>query len=142
MSNLYIQMRDGQPYQHPIFEQNMREAFPHVDLDNLPDGFRRFVRVNRPDLGPYEKNQTCSYVPAEGSPQTYTDEWSCENMTAEEVTAKQNAVKADWTQNGYPSWTFNETTCAFDPPTPMPTGSEDQEYVWDEETLSWVILGE
>ena len=142
MSNLYIQMRDGQTYQHPIFEQNMREAFPDVDLSNLPEGFCRFVRVDRPALGPYEKNQTCSYVAVEGSEKTYTDEWSCEDMTAEEVTAKQNAVKADWAQNGYPSWTFNEATCAFEPPTPMPAEAEGQHYVWDEETLSWVLLGE
>jgi len=142
MSNLYIQMRDGQPYQHPIFEQNMREAFPNVDLGNLPEGFCRFVRVNRPVLGPYEKNQTCTYVAEEGVEKTYTDNWSCENMTAEEITAKQNAVKADWTQSGYPSWTFNETTCAFEPPTPMPADTEGQSYVWDEETLSWILFGE
>ena len=142
MINFYIQMRDGQPYQHPILEQNMREAFPDVDLDNLPDSFCYFVRVNRPDLGPYEKNQTCSYVPVEGSLKTYTDEWSCENMTAEEITAKQNAVKAAWVQNGYPSWTFNEATCAFEPPTPMPTETEGQHYVWDEEALSWFVVGE
>lgn len=133
-------MRDGQPYQHPIFEQNMREAFPEIDLDNLPEGFCHFVRVNRPVLGPYEKNQTCSYVAVEGVEKTYTDHWSCENMTAEEIAAKQEAVKSDWLQNGYPSWTFDEATCAYQPPTPFPENVEGRPYEWEEETLSWVLV--
>ena len=37
----------------------------------------------------------------------------------------------------YPSWTFNETTCAYEPPTAMPL---DGEYSWDESTTSWATL--
>lgn len=36
----------------------------------------------------------------------------------------------------YASWTLNETTCLWDPPTPMPI--EGGPYKWDEDTLSWV----
>ena len=34
------------------------------------------------------------------------------------------------------SWTLNEDTCRWDPPTPMPT--DGKMYSWNEETLSWV----
>jgi hypothetical protein len=46
----------------------------------------------------------------------------------------------------YPSWTLNEDTCDWEPPTPMPVNpyTPDQEaywlepqYQWDEATLSW-----
>ena len=36
----------------------------------------------------------------------------------------------------YPSWTLNETTCVWQPPTPMPQDS--QQYAWNETTQSWV----
>ena len=55
-------------------------------------------------------------------------------MTEEEKTEKQNAIKAEWAENGFASWTFNEETCSFDPPTEKPDG----DYWWDEETTSWV----
>jgi len=35
----------------------------------------------------------------------------------------------------YDSWTLNESTCLWDPPTPMPV--DGQEYVWNEGTTSW-----
>lgn len=35
----------------------------------------------------------------------------------------------------YDSWTLNESTCLWDPPTPMPL--DGQEYVWNEDTTSW-----
>jgi len=34
------------------------------------------------------------------------------------------------------SWTLNEDTCRWDPPTPMP--NDGNRYIWNEETLSWV----
>ena len=43
---LFIQIKDGQPHEHPIMDWNMRAAFPDIDLDHLPDGFAQFIRVN------------------------------------------------------------------------------------------------
>jgi len=34
------------------------------------------------------------------------------------------------------SWTLNETTCIWDPPTPYP--DDGGIYRWDESTLSWI----
>lgn len=36
----------------------------------------------------------------------------------------------------YSSWTLDENTCLWSPPTPMPT--DDKRYFWDETTTSWV----
>ena len=44
----------------------------------------------------------------------------------------------------YSSWTLNEDTCLWQPPTPMPndvgTGTPPKTYDWDENTLSWIII--
>ena len=131
---LFIRIQNGQPFEHPIFGDNFRQAFPNVDTNNLPPEFARFVRVTAPVLGPYEKNQTVSYQLVDG---VYTDVFTCEQMTAEEITVKQDQVKANWIANsGFASWTFNETTCAFEAPTPYPT--DGKPYRWDEPTTSWI----
>lgn len=36
----------------------------------------------------------------------------------------------------YNSWTLNEDTCMWDPPTPYP--DDGNFYYWDEETTSWI----
>jgi len=36
----------------------------------------------------------------------------------------------------FPSWVFNEDTCNWAPPTPMP--NDNKFYLWDEITTSWV----
>ncbi len=103
---LFIRIKDGQPFEHPIFGDNFREAFPDVDTNNLPAGFARFVRVEPPVIGVYEKNQTVSYQLVDG---VYTDVFSVEQMTTEEVAAKQQATKDMWAaNNGSASWVFNE----------------------------------
>lgn len=41
----------------------------------------------------------------------------------------------------YPSWVLDEETCLWEAPTSMPTGTDNQ-YVWDEDTTSWVVDSE
>ena len=38
-------------------------------------------------------------------------------------------------QKPYPSFVLNESTCQWDPPIPYP--SDNKNYIWDEESLSW-----
>lgn len=40
----------------------------------------------------------------------------------------------------YASWTLNENTCLWDPPTPYPDDGE--RYVWNESTTSWDLVEE
>ena len=132
---LYIRIVNGQPFEHPIFGDNFRQAYPDIDTNNLPENFARFIRVEPPLLGPYEKNQTLSYKLVNG---VYTDVFSCEQMTAEEIAIKQQTIKNAWSaENCYPSWIFNEITCRYEAPTAKPT--DGNKYLWDEASISWVI---
>lgn len=38
----------------------------------------------------------------------------------------------------YPSWVLDEQTCQWSPPVQYP--SDDNRYVWDESTISWVSI--
>jgi hypothetical protein len=58
---LFIQVRDGVPYEHPILGDNFRQAFPDVDTSNLPAGFAAFVRVPPPDIGEFEVYEGVTY---------------------------------------------------------------------------------
>lgn len=78
---LYIQIKDGQPYEHPIFGDNFREAFPHVDINNLPLEFARFVRVPQPTIGIFEVNEGVTYELIDG---VVYDVWHVRPMTTEE----------------------------------------------------------
>ena len=134
---LYIRIKDGQPFEHPIFGDNFRQAFPNLDVNNLPPEFAKFERVERPELGVYEilSFNEPTYELIDG---VYKDVWHKRNMTAEEIASKQQAVKDVWALNGFTSWVFNETTCAFEAPTPMPT--DGKKYQWDEPTVSWIEI--
>ena len=36
----------------------------------------------------------------------------------------------------YPSWTLDEDTCLWEPPTPAPT---EGQFIWDEASVSWLV---
>lgn len=129
----FIQIRDGQPIEHPVLESNMRVAFPKMDLDNLPDTWAEFVRHPVPKIGPYQVYQGCIYEWIDGKVQ---DVHQVREMIESERQDKIQFVKDQWSSGGgFPSWTFNEAECRFDPPVPYPEG--DEIHVWDEDSLSW-----
>lgn len=130
--DLFIQIQEGKPYEHPIVGDNFRQAFPDIDTNNLPKSFARFVRIDPPVVGVYEIYEGVTY---EWSGDSVTDAHHVRAMTAQEKTAKQNKVKADWAEHGYASWIFDEAACAFKSPVPYPT--DNKIYRWDEEAASW-----
>jgi len=132
--NLYIQLQNGEPVNHPIMEDNLRQAFPEMDLNNLPETFARFERVVPTVLGIYEISEGATYEWVDG---VVKDVHHRRAMTLEERTAKQDAAKNAWQQNnGFASWTFNEDQCQFEAPSPYP--ADGKIYVWDEPTVAWV----
>lgn len=133
---LFIRIKDGQPFEHPIFGDNFREAFPHVDVNNLPPEFARFERVQPPAWGPYDKNQRVQYE--RGADGVYRDVWHCDPMTPAEIAAKQQAVKDVGAP--FPSWAFNEETCSFVAPVAYP--NDGNVYAWRESDQSWVYMPE
>lgn len=132
---LYIQIRNGIPFEHPIFGDNFKQAFPHIDCDNLPAEFARFERVPAPSVGVYEVNDGVTYEWENG---VVKDVWHIRSMTADEKMAKQEKVKEIWATVGFASWSFNEVTCRFDPPILMP--NDGKMYDWNEDNQNWVEI--
>lgn len=130
---LFIQLQNGQPLEHPIFADNFVQAFPEVDTENLPSTFARFVRVAPPDVGVYEVYEGVTY---EWQGDVVTDVHHVRPMTSEEILQKQEAVQVFWAQHGFPSWVFDAATCAYNPPVPYPEDGDI--YIWDEEVTNWV----
>jgi hypothetical protein len=118
---LYIRIKDGQPFEHPIFGDNFRQAFPDVDVNDLPPEFAKFVRVEPPVVGFLEVYEGVSYELIGG---VYTDVHRIRPMNTEEKTTKQQEIIAKFNQREYASnwsaWTFDETTYAMVPPIPRP----------------------
>ena len=131
---LYIRIKNGQPFEHPILDDNFKAAFPHVDTNNLPPEFARFDRIPQPVIGVYEVYEGVTY---EWDANRVKDVHHTRPMTAQEKTDKQNAVKAAWIVSpNWASWIFDEVTCSFKPPVPRP--ADGKFYRWNEPTVSWV----
>ena len=128
---LYIRIKDGKPFEHPIFGDNFRQAFPSIDTNNLPPEFARFVRVAAPTVGMFEVYIDCVYQMVDG---VYTDVHNMRPMSAEEKAAKIEQARA----NLRPNWTLNEETLERVKP-PRPTVKGDYPYRFDFEANDWAI---
>jgi hypothetical protein len=124
---LYIRIKNGQPFEHPIFGDNFRQAFPDVDVNNLPAEFARFERVERPTLGMYEvmTSETAIYELIDG---IWKDVWHKRDMTTEEKVAKQQAAVTlfntrDQAEN-WSAWILDEATCTMIPPIARPEADQ------------------
>jgi hypothetical protein len=131
---LFIRLKNGQPFEHPILGDNFRQAFPDVDVNNLPEWAVKFVRVEYPTIGVYDVYDGVTY---EWSGDVVTDVHHVRPMTDDEKLTKQNHVKSEWANGlNFASWSFDEPTCSFKSPVPYPTDGKN--YTWDEATVSWV----
>jgi hypothetical protein len=133
MMRLFIQIRDGEPFEHPIQEDNFKFAFPSIDMGNLPEEFMNFERVDQ-RTGLYEVFTEMPY---------FIDGDTVKNgekraMTAEEKEGKIQELKDHWEIIGFPSWVFDEARGDFDPPIPYP--NEDKKYKWNEHIVNWVEI--
>lgn len=116
--NLYIETENGQTKNHPAFEDNLMQAFGAI-----PEHWELFVRVEQPTLEVYQalESQEAVYVKVDG---VWTDVWSVRDMTAEEKTAKQQAVVTAFNDRpqaeNWSVWTLDGATCTMQPPIPRP----------------------
>ena len=135
--NLYIQIEDGQPVNHPAVEDNLVQAFGEV-----PAHWEPFVRVEHPTLGEFEKwgDPRFTYEKVDG---VWTDVYHVVEITAEEKAAikqaKIDAYKTTWAllpqRDNFSAWVFNEETIKYEPPIPRPT---DREVIWSGANNGWV----
>jgi hypothetical protein len=132
---LYIKLLNGKPVDHPITKENMESAYSHVDLDNLPVDWAKFVRVPRPQLGTYDVAE----VYYEWVGDVVMDVWYTHTMGEEEKQQKQARVKKSWIEDGgFSNWVFNEETCSHVPPVSMP--QDGKLYIWVQEATKWVEI--
>jgi hypothetical protein len=133
--NLYIQVENNLPVNHPAFEDNLIDAF-----GSIPSNWEPFIRVERPTPSVYQVlgSEDPTYQKVNG---VWTDVWDLTEMTDAEKTAKQQAVKDAWAArtnaSNFTAWTFDESICAYVPPTPKPT--DGKQYFWQGTTNSWVV---
>ena len=100
---LFIRIKNGQPFEHPIFADNFAQAFPNVDVNNLPPEFAKFKRVKPPNLGIFEVYEGATYEYVDG---IYTDIHHVRLMTEDE---KQQKI-IDLRNIPHPDgWVFSET---------------------------------
>tara|TARA_R110002126_G_scaffold34736_4_gene107324 strand:+ start:341 stop:838 length:498 start_codon:yes stop_codon:yes gene_type:complete len=137
--NFVIRVENGQPVDHPIAIENFRQAFPHLDENNLPPEFVAFERVPQPVLGPYEMMDSLetTYQWVDG---VLKDVWPVRPMTPEEKALKIAAMKSFQTMGPnaeqYAAWTFDEEKCVYVPPYPKP--NDGKNYFWQGTTNTWV----
>jgi hypothetical protein len=119
---LYIQTENNQTINHPAFEDNLLQAF-----GSIPDTWEPFTRVERPVPGVYEvlESDMPVYAKVDG---VWADVWALRDLTAEEKTAKQQAVRdafnAREQAENWSAWTLDEATCTMQPPIPRPEPDE------------------
>lgn len=126
---LFIRLVDGQPFEHPIIEQNFVDAFPDIDINNLPENFAEFIRVERPTCGIFETADLVYQF--EGS--FVKDIWTVRSMTDAERTAK---IEESRQNKPFDSWIFNEELCVYEPPVACP--NDGKSYRWDESVINWI----
>jgi hypothetical protein len=106
---LFIRIKDGQPFEHPILGDNFRQAFPHIDVNNLPSEFVRFERIERPPIGVYEVYEGVTYEWVDG---IIKDVHHVRSMTEQERQAKIDKVRAIFTPTE-DNWVFDEAICLW-----------------------------
>ena len=131
---LFIQIRDGAPFEHPIQEDNFKFAFPQIDMNNLPEEFMDFERVDQKT----ELYEVFTEMPYFIDADNVVRNGTKRDMTAEEKAAKIQELKDHWEIIGFPSWVFDETTGDFSAPLPYP--DQDRKYRWNEDIVNWVEI--
>lgn len=133
--NLYIEIENGQPKNHPAFEDNLMQAFGVI-----PANWEFFVRVKRPMLEVYQvlESETATY---EKINDVWTDVWSVRNMTDQEKTNKQQATKDAFNSQeqaeNWSAWTLDEATCEMVPPIPRPEPIKGVLVMWCGADNNW-----
>jgi len=88
--DLYIQLKDGEPFEHPIPDWNMKMFFPDLDPSNPPEGFGRFERVPYPELTPTQivdkiNYELSNYYTDLYKTKTWTDVYHVRDLSQEEL---------------------------------------------------------
>ena len=128
---LFIQIENGQPVNHPVYDFNLIQAF-----GTIPQGWAMFNRIEQPNgliTTPFQK-AVCTYGLSSDNV-TWEDKWSLVDMTADEKTALIAETEA---HPPGPNVTLNTETLNWTPNIAKPT--DGKKYIWDSLTGSWVEI--
>lgn len=132
---LYIRLKNGAPFEHPITEHNLLQSFPHIDLNNLPEYISIFEKTDPHITKVYETADLIYSV----ENNVVKERWSIRSMTDQEKKEKQDLVKKLWISlHPNSQCVFDEETCSFVPPISYP--SDGRTYEWSDETSSWIEI--
>jgi hypothetical protein len=115
---LYIEIENGQPKNHPAFEENLLLAFGFI-----PAHWEEFIRVEKPETEVYKvlENKEPIYQKVND---VWTDVWFFRDMTVQEKQDKQQSVIYLFTSRpqaeNWSAWYLDEISCEMVPPTPKP----------------------
>ena len=134
---MFIQIRNGQPFEHPIFGDNFRQAFPHIDVNNLPPEFARFERVQCPNNASTFQVDELTYQWVDN---VVKDVWTVRPMTDEEKAAVHQQVIDAWAlipnAFNFTAWVLDEATLRMVPPIPRPV-EEGKIFRWSGADNNW-----
>lgn len=129
--NLFIELKDGKPINHPISESNLRAFYPNLKVESPPQGFARFVKKSEPIKPPNLRLDYAEYVldeklTKENGSLTYTDNYVFRPYTTEEREELIREFKK--ISPNEKDWVFDEETLTLVPPIPKPTDGKN--YIW------------
>ena len=127
--NLYIELEEGRPINHPLQESNLLLIYPDINLENLPENLCKFVRVEKPISKWDEVVEGPEYKMIDG---ICYDVWTV-NKISDEV--RESMLSTLTASNPYPSWTVDIINHTLIPPISKPTEGEWQ---WDESIINWI----
>jgi hypothetical protein len=83
---LFIKVVNGQTVDHPVFEENLLQAFP----DGIPSEYEPFERIQPTQIPKTYEKSICEYVKNNNG--VWSDSWSIREMTDEEKQIKTNEL--------------------------------------------------
>ena len=126
--NLYIKLENNIPIGYPTMIENLINSLSGFNPDTNNYGYVKFNKCPVPIVEePYLQVELIHTV--------YNNEcyemYKVRTMTQQE---KNDKIASMQSLKPYASWIFDEPSCRWIPPTPMPDGK----YRWNEETVSWI----
>lgn len=128
---LFIKVENGEPIEHPIFEDNFALAFPDIDIsaDNVPPGYALFIRVEKPNIDRFEVYEGVTY---EWNGWAFADKHHVRPMTAAERDEEIEKVKA---LRPNEKWRWDDVQLVWKPPLRPKTGGP---WKLDLTVMDWV----
>ena len=133
MENLYIQINNGQPVNHPTTEENLLQAFGAVPSDWSP--FKRVLQPDNLEKSVYKKIECVYALGSDGV--TWEDTWVVSDRTPEEQTAFIDELNAN---RPYPNAVLNPNNLTWDiPPRPKEKLNEGTCYLFNLKQGLWIV---